>query len=36
MVSSLLSQSEIKYTSKIVDSLNVIGSNNKEMLEAKR
>ena len=36
MVSSLLSQSEIKYTSKIVDSLNVIGSNNKDLLEAKR
>lgn len=36
MVSSLLSQSEIKYTSKIVDSLNVIGSVDKKVLEAKR
>jgi|LakMenEpi03Aug12_release.lakeMendotaPanAssembly.Ray.scaffolds.fasta_scaffold1123711_1 hypothetical protein len=36
MVSALLSQSEIKYTSRISHSLDVIGSNDKELLASKR
>ena len=36
MLSTIVAQSEIKYTSKIVDSLNVIGSENKEALALKR